>query len=94
MPSTANHEGIQKARPMHYPSSANYCQSRGNSEGTAYTVRLPPVKREFRRHGMCAVCLMPNKREFRRHDMRVITLVSVEQEAFRHQQVVIRCQGL
>ena len=42
MPSTANQEGIQKARRVHYPSNADYCQSRGNSEGTACAVRLMP----------------------------------------------------
>ena len=42
MPSTANQEGIQKARLVHYPSNADYCQSRGNSEGTARVVRLMP----------------------------------------------------
>ena len=97
MPSTANQEGIQKARPMHYPSNADYCQSRGNSEGTACAVRLmPPTASQGgiqkARH-MC--CLSDAKqKEFRRHDMRVITLVPVKQEAFRHQQVVIWCQVL
>ena len=43
MPSTANQEGIQKARLVHYPSSASYCQSRGNSEGTACAVGLMPL---------------------------------------------------
>ena len=41
-PSAANQEGIQKARLVYYPSNADYCQSSGNSEGSACTIGLMP----------------------------------------------------
>ena len=64
MPSTAIQQGIQKARLVHYPFNADYCQSRGNSEGTAYTIgRMPSTASQEGIQKARHICCLSNAKQ-------------------------------